>query len=509
VSFREKYQVVGPLGEGECQPFRALQIPTGRPVLVHHLPTQNASSDHPDLESLIFGLLRGASAAQRGRFLDMGDDEGHTYVVTADVPECLDLRKWLESLAGTQPENQTDPELPAGLSGPESLDSTRSFTAAALRPASGSQARVAVPPSEAPRPAAREQGLGATTPPSDFPRASYGSANRGSANFSGFWESSSAVIPAGPPESVPTPPASSMGADASYGVPESTATFLRAPFAATGPSESDVAVSPLGEADQARVPAVTPPPVSRKAVNALEKPKPGATLASRRPRGQIPAGFEVVYRSNKSRTPSSPSSALDKPPIEAPSLPVEPPAAASTAGTIGGGHETAYPDASGERRQGGEANSRTAWLDSPRLGQSATHAPPAEHPSPAAPSILAPRPASSEPMQTDEYNRLFENLAPAKTMDPGEIPLSPRQPGAEANDLLQTDVTLQGSLPGDAVSQPLAAQGTPRAPQIAVSSSPGPHARSAGKKGRIWVPVLILSSLFLMTVALLLYFLLK
>lgn len=101
MSFQGKYQILSTLSTGECRSFRAQEIDSGRTVLIHHIAANRTPSDQPDLESLIFQLLRGGTG-NKPHFLDMGEEEGRTYVVTADVPECLNLRQWLESVVGEQ-----------------------------------------------------------------------------------------------------------------------------------------------------------------------------------------------------------------------------------------------------------------------------------------------------------------------------------------------------------------------------------------------------------------------
>jgi hypothetical protein len=268
VSFQGKYRILSVLSEGECQSFRALQISSGRPVLLHHLAAGRTPSPQPDLASLIFRFLRSASAEEGRHFLDMGEDEGRMFVVTADVPECQDLRKWLQSVTEAQAGKEGDAQPAEETPGPGSIEFTRGFTTEALRQVSGSPASAPAPPSPGPRaeqpvvptpekspdalkppaetPAAssevtdsgatdftafwekssREKSPEALKPPPDIPAASSEVTDGGPSDFAGFWEKSSPASLAAHPASIPTPPASLKSAGGPSEVPEVTEEFF-------------------------------------------------------------------------------------------------------------------------------------------------------------------------------------------------------------------------------------------------------------------------------------------
>src|SRR5579863_8878345 len=102
MSFLKNYYVVSLLAEGETKSFRAQEIATGRTVLLHQLLRERTVSGQPDLASMVLKNIPGTGAPGSEHFVDMGQDDGRVFVVTADVPDCLDLRRWLRSLESTQ-----------------------------------------------------------------------------------------------------------------------------------------------------------------------------------------------------------------------------------------------------------------------------------------------------------------------------------------------------------------------------------------------------------------------
>jgi hypothetical protein len=248
VSFQGKYQILSALGDGETQSFRALQISSARPVLVHHLTASRTPSPQPDLASLIFRFLRTATAEESRHFLDMGEDEGRIYVVTADVPECLDLRKWLQSVADAHADKKEVGAPPAAEGTPDSrnLAFTRAFTTEALRQVSRSEGSVAAPPSAEPRPASpaaplTEESPGVVKPPPEIPAAPSEVHDSGSTEFTAFWEKSLKAQVAGQPASIPAPPPPLEG----VGGP--SAELLAAPPSAPTPEKSPGILIPPAE----------------------------------------------------------------------------------------------------------------------------------------------------------------------------------------------------------------------------------------------------------------------
>ena len=178
VRFQGKYEVLSALSDGESQSFRARQISSGRPVIVHHLAASRTLPPQPDLASLIFRFLRSASAEEGRNFLDMGEEDGRIFVVTADVPECSDLRKWLQSVAEARSGKEGDAQ-PAAKGTPDlgNIVFTRAFTTEALRQFSHFPVSKPVPPSPGPGAAQPsvsppEKSPGELIPSSEIPAAS-------------------------------------------------------------------------------------------------------------------------------------------------------------------------------------------------------------------------------------------------------------------------------------------------------------------------------------------------
>ena len=305
MSFQGKYEILSALNDGESQSFRALQISSGRPVLVHHLVAGRSPSGQADLASLIFKFLRTASTEEGRHLLDMGEDEGRVFVVTADVPECQDLRTWLLAVTEAHSEQGVD-DPPAGSEMPDSgnLDFTRTFTTEALRQVSRLSASLPVSASQAPSAVpkavpAPEKSPGIPVPPAVLPAAPAGSAGDGMIDFAGFWEKSSPVNLPGSPASKPPPIPSPFGLEDSSEVPEVTAEYLsrrsaqdlhNAPTAAFPSLRAKVA-----ESD--RAPAVKAAPAEVKEVAGLP-------------------GGQVMQPQDVARPPASPS-ASETPPVPA------------------------------------------------------------------------------------------------------------------------------------------------------------------------------------------------
>src|ERR1039457_3995555 len=58
----EKYQIVSMLGTGETSSFRAQEVSTGRPVVVHQFLRGQTSVNQPDLMSMVLKYLSRADA---------------------------------------------------------------------------------------------------------------------------------------------------------------------------------------------------------------------------------------------------------------------------------------------------------------------------------------------------------------------------------------------------------------------------------------------------------------
>jgi hypothetical protein len=89
MEFYSKYELIDPLpGEG-TRSFRARQVRTGREVTVHLLP----GGGNPESEALL-ARLRALPPRSMSKLIEVGDNEGTTYVAT-DAPPFLHLAEWL------------------------------------------------------------------------------------------------------------------------------------------------------------------------------------------------------------------------------------------------------------------------------------------------------------------------------------------------------------------------------------------------------------------------------
>ena len=120
MSFLEKYIIVSKLDEVETLSFRAQDTVTGQPVLVHQLLPGQTSPHQPDLMSMVYQYLPGEGTPGTEHFLDSGQEEDRIFIVTSDVPGCVNLRGWLELIAAWQGGGKT-PAMPSP-GEPESTD---------------------------------------------------------------------------------------------------------------------------------------------------------------------------------------------------------------------------------------------------------------------------------------------------------------------------------------------------------------------------------------------------
>ena len=97
MSFQDSYKVLHVVSDGEVTCARAEQISSGQSVLVHQLWPDRNPPDQVDLAALLDWVARYAAPEFRERILECGEAENHVYAVTEDVPECLNLRAWLQS----------------------------------------------------------------------------------------------------------------------------------------------------------------------------------------------------------------------------------------------------------------------------------------------------------------------------------------------------------------------------------------------------------------------------
>src|SRR5271157_3802034 len=121
------YELFDPLpGEG-TRSFRGRQLPSGTEVVVHLL----LGGRTPENERLL-GRLRGIPAPSFSRLIELGENEGTPFVVTA-APPYLHLAEWLaEQERGAMP---VAPAAPAAPAAKEPGEFTRLFQAGGSQPA--------------------------------------------------------------------------------------------------------------------------------------------------------------------------------------------------------------------------------------------------------------------------------------------------------------------------------------------------------------------------------------
>ena len=90
MDFYNKYDLIEGLPGGSSRSFRARQIRSGRDVTVHLL----VGGRTPENEKLL-ARLREMPAQSFSKLLEVGDNEGTLFVVTA-APPYLGLNEWLE-----------------------------------------------------------------------------------------------------------------------------------------------------------------------------------------------------------------------------------------------------------------------------------------------------------------------------------------------------------------------------------------------------------------------------
>jgi hypothetical protein len=222
VSLQDKYRIQSALNDGESQSFRAVEISSGRSVLIHRLGTGRTPPGQPDLAFLIFKFLRSASTEQSRYLLEMGEDEGRIFVVTADAAGCLDLRQWLQSAMGVPGEKgDAQPELGGALE-PGNFDFTRTFTTEALRKFSRIVTNSAAPPApatDAPNVPTDKQASDDLAGPKTTPPPPPKLANTGSHEFTVFWDKYYPQDAVEPPKGDATPAAARKKRDDAPSVP--------------------------------------------------------------------------------------------------------------------------------------------------------------------------------------------------------------------------------------------------------------------------------------------------
>jgi len=306
MDFQGRYKLLEMLSDGEARTFKALQISSGRIVLLHQLYQERTPPNQPDLSSLVFGFLRRATAEEMKSLVDMGEEASRVFVVTEDLPVCQDLRQWLQPAQGTPGTAGKASVSKAATSGDSSATAaTMGLVSHAKQGdlASPGPTRVFATPrviADQTLPASTEK---AASTPTTHPEPPVGSGTfatpdkpavhlGGASEAGGLKGAKPPVAPPGPPSAGQEP------------VSEFTRMFLGKD-------------TPVPEATR---------PVSSPPEKPSAPPAPTAQKPLERP---LPAGFEVVYESQKqqARGPA--------PPAGEESLPPPPPARAREEGVPG------------------------------------------------------------------------------------------------------------------------------------------------------------------------------
>jgi hypothetical protein len=520
VSFQGKYQILASLGAGEAQSFRARQHSSGRSVILHYFAVYQAPARQPDLPSLIFSFLRNAAAERSQQLLDMGEDEGHIIVVTADAPECRDLRQWLESGLEPQVEEEGNAHPADVPSGPAKPASTYVFNTEALRQAWSSREDIpAAPASLTAHPAVPppNEGPDDLLPPAKDSAAPFLNTEFGQPSVVRFWEKFSEADAAEHPAPVPMPSAGLKNADVRSGVPQGTAFFLPHDASLGGNQASDQVLTPPtlpadrrqtgGDAaglapggggagnldDFGLAPTIELEPVV--APGEVEK-----DLTRKAPQGQDPGGFEMVFQSSKPRLPPSWGDLPDRPGIggaPAPRAPQPAPQEAWPMNASAAAGNSAPQSVSPPAAKGGVSFVPTSPPPQRPAG-GAGNMPKAPPPPPA-------RQAAQEPERATEVVPRPPGPPVGNSATPGvsaprvSAPLSTSPRRRDPGDYTRVVADVR-----DLGNPPYRAAGAQRPPALCLA--PDPPLRSAGWKGKVWVPILILGSLFLTTASLLVYF---
>jgi len=305
MDFQGRYQILEMLSDGEARTFKALQTSSGRIVLLHQLWEERTPPNQPDLASLVFGFLRRATAEEMKSLVDMGEEANRVFVVTEDLPECQDLRQWLQSAPGTlgtAGKASVPKSAPSGDS--SAIAATRGLVSHARQEdlaSPGPTQLFTTPKVIADQTLSASEEKPASTPTTHPEPAvepgTFASPAKLAGDLGGLSEGE--VLKAAEPPVAPPPPSRERG---------EVSEFTRAFFGKDMP------------APKAARPVSSPP----------EKPSaPPARTAEKPPDRQLPAGFEVVFESRKQQ-PRVPA-----PPARKEPLPPPPPAPGREEGAPG------------------------------------------------------------------------------------------------------------------------------------------------------------------------------
>lgn len=89
-----KYSEPEQVTPGLIQTFRARDLATGRPVLVHRISDLDYGEQNSLLKLLLSSLYR--SPDVRKSVIDITEEGNDCYVMTEDIPQCFLLREWLQ-----------------------------------------------------------------------------------------------------------------------------------------------------------------------------------------------------------------------------------------------------------------------------------------------------------------------------------------------------------------------------------------------------------------------------
>jgi len=495
MDFRRNYEILELVAEGETRTFRARQISTGRPVLVHQL-LDRTPSGQTNLISMVLGFVRKAPPESLVQVLDMVDHENSTYIVMGDSPEFRNFRQWLESeiqklaifpAPGTKAQEPSKAKslesesaaVPRGQERfPEQVSVgavTRTFRTRVLKgppaDAGGSKKpftspRVVEKAVEPPPPQPRSRGVEATPGQRSAVKPPVETAP-GPGEFTRLFHA---------PEQ---PKASKSPAAAEK--PIQPAAPAAAPASSKGPGE----FTSLFHSQE--------PPKPSKAPLSTEKPSPPAVRAASPASPEGPGEFTRLFHSQEPPKPSKPLLSSERPSP----LTVPPPASPGGPGEFTRLFQS--PGQVGLPQRAPVAESKPTEPSPPPPAPPAR--PPGEYtrlfggplPAPGAPQPASPQPPPASPAQASMSPPA---MPPLPKMTPPAMPPSPKMAAPP----------MPGAPPIAAPSPAAAVSGVPKAPQV---KAPDTSQLKPGERPSYLPLIIILGSVFLLALGLVIYFVLK
>lgn len=97
------------IAEGETKTFRAIQVATHRPVLLHQLSSNPRSGRQLHLLALVLRYSSGLRQGSASPILEIEEQGDSVWVITEDLPEMANLWDWMERETAKKPVSETAP----------------------------------------------------------------------------------------------------------------------------------------------------------------------------------------------------------------------------------------------------------------------------------------------------------------------------------------------------------------------------------------------------------------